>query len=86
MRSDHGPITLDFEVQEPFRKRPFRFERMWLTHDYCKRIAQSAWNVQIQGSRAFTLQQKIKNVRGMFSDWNKNVFGKVEKKLKEKQK
>ena len=32
LRLDHGSILLDFEMQQPFRKRPFRFERMWMTH------------------------------------------------------
>lgn len=32
VRSDHGPIILDLELQNPSRKRPFRFEHMWITH------------------------------------------------------
>ena len=27
LRSDHGSILLDFDLQQPFRRRPFRFER-----------------------------------------------------------
>ena len=42
LRSDHGSILLDFELQQPFRKRPFRFERMWLTHTECKEIVERA--------------------------------------------
>ena len=38
LRSDHGPIILDFEFQQHFRKRPFRFEKIWLTHDGCKTL------------------------------------------------
>ena len=53
LRSDHGPIILDFEFQQPFRKRPFKFERMWLAHDGCKALAQNAWSIYPQGSRAF---------------------------------
>ena len=26
IKSDHGPVILDFEHQTPFRNRPFRFE------------------------------------------------------------
>nr|POE69558.1 hypothetical protein CFP56_49333 [Quercus suber] len=42
VRSDHGPIILDLEVQIPFRKRPFQFECMWLTHVECKEMVQTA--------------------------------------------
>ena len=38
LRSDHGPIILDFEFQQHFRKRPFRFEKIWLNHDGCKTL------------------------------------------------
>lgn len=44
IRSDHGAIILDFDFKQPFRKGPFRFERMWLTHEDCKSVAQHAWN------------------------------------------
>ena len=66
LRSNHGPIILDFKVQQPFRKRPFRFEKMWLTHEGCKTLVQNAWSIYSQGSRAFQLHQNLKNVRKEF--------------------
>ncbi|KAK9985961.1 hypothetical protein SO802_030912 [Lithocarpus litseifolius] len=42
LQSNHGPILLDLEVQTPFRKRPFRFELMWLTHEDCKEMVHHA--------------------------------------------
>ena len=85
IRSDHGAIILDFDLKQPFRKRPFRFERMWLTHVDCKSVAQHAWNTRTQGSRAYILQQKIKNVWRQFINWNRDTFGRVDRELKEKQ-
>lgn len=40
IKLDHGPIILDFEYQTPFRKMPFRFERMWITHPTCREMVQ----------------------------------------------
>lgn len=37
--SDYGPIILEFELQQ-FRKRPFKFERMWLSYPTCKNVVQ----------------------------------------------
>nr|POE88634.1 upf0481 protein [Quercus suber] len=63
LRSDHGSILLEFELQHPFRRRPFRFERMWLNHTDCKEIVEKAWKTHSVGSRAFKLQQKLKSVK-----------------------
>lgn len=41
LSSDHGAINLDFERRHPFRRRLFRFEKMWLTHNDCKNRVQS---------------------------------------------
>lgn len=38
VRSNHGSILLDFELNQSFRRRPFRFERMWITHHSCKGV------------------------------------------------
>ena len=85
IRSDHGPFILDLEVQGPSRKRPFRFEQMWLTHPGCREMIQQAWDVQSHGSRAVRLRNKILNVRRIALKWNREVFGKVENCIKMKQ-
>lgn len=46
IRSDHGPILLDIQHQSPFRKRPFTFEYMWITHPDCKGMIDKAWDLQ----------------------------------------
>jgi len=38
VRLDHGPILLDFELNHSFMRKPFRFERMWITHPSCKGV------------------------------------------------
>ena len=49
---DHGPILLDLEVCCPFRKRPFRFEHMWITHPTCHDLIKNLWSFSSHGSRA----------------------------------
>ena len=85
VRSDHGPILLDCESFSPFRRRPFRFEKMWLSHPSCKSVVQKAWHNRVKGSRAFQLRHKLINVRDEFQVWNKEVFGKVENEIHMKQ-
>lgn len=81
IHSDHGPIILDFELHRPFRRRPFRFECMWTTHPTCENVVQQAWSIHTSGSRAYQLENKLSNVRKDFVQWNKQVFGKVEKEI-----
>lgn len=61
IRSDHGPVILDFDYQTPFRKRPFRFEHMWTTHPSCKDMVQQAWVFNSHGSRVEQLRKKTLN-------------------------
>nr|POF09760.1 hypothetical protein CFP56_21398 [Quercus suber] len=83
---DLGPITLDFDLQLPFRKRPFRFEQMWTTHPSCKNVVQQAWSSNTVGSRAYHLMHKVTMVRKDFIQWNREVFGKIDKEIQQKMK
>ena len=74
IHSDHGPILIDFEFTQAFRRRPFRFERMWLLHPTCKSVVQKAWHCYPTRSRALQLRNKLSNVRKEFTVWNKEVF------------
>ena len=85
VKFDHGPIILDLEFLTPFRKRPFRFELMWLTHTGCKEMAHCAWELFSTGSRANQLRNKHVNVKKMALEWNRNIFGKVEVEIRRKQ-
>ena len=51
----------------------------------CKNVAQVVWSTQANGSRAFKFQQKLKNISSKFTEWNRSVIGRVENKLKDKQ-
>lgn len=77
IRSDHGLLILDFVFQFPFpfRRGPFRFERMWTTHPSCKEVIQKVWNNKSYGTRAYQLQNKMSRIKKDFIQWNKEVFG-----------
>ena len=64
IRSNYGPIILDFEYLQPFKRRPFRFKRMWLCHPTCKSMVQQAWNSHTVGSRTFQLRHKLLSALG----------------------
>nr|POE55350.1 hypothetical protein CFP56_60122 [Quercus suber] len=84
IHSDHGPILLDLEVRGPYRIRPFRFEHMWISHSTCHDLIKQSWNLNLSGSRAAQLRNKLSNVRKNILEWNRRVFGRVETEIQEK--
>lgn len=85
VKSDHGPIILDIEFQTPFRKRPFRFELMLLTHAGCKDMVHQAWELHSTRSKANQMRNKLVNVKKLALEWNRTFFGKVEVDIRMKQ-
>ena len=84
IKSDHGPIVLNFDFQHSFHRRPFRFEYMWTSHPLCKDAVKQAWDYRSIRSRACQLRNKLSNVRKTFLIWNKEVFGRVEQDINHK--
>ena len=41
--SDHAPLVLDINNIPIYKRRPFRFEAMWLLHPRCKQVIQQEW-------------------------------------------
>ena len=59
VRSDHGPTILDFDQKQSFRRRPFKFKHMWMTHPSCSNVVQQAWSIHTVGSRASVEKQAV---------------------------
>ena len=80
---DYCLILLDNEGIKP-RIRPFRFEIMWLKYEVFKDLLRDWWqNMQFCLSFGFVLASKLKTLKGILKGWNKEVFGRVETKMKE---
>ena len=56
LRLYHGPVVLDLEMQQAFR-RPFSFEKMWLLRANCIEVAQHAWSLNSSGPEPIGLMQ-----------------------------
>ena len=85
--SDHCLLALyPIPVQRRRRdKALFRFESMWARDERCRDEVELAWSfVNPSGERSLT-QEKIKNCQHHLQWWSKNVFGNLNKQIKEKQ-
>ena len=81
--SDHFPIMLDSEGVRT-GPSPFCFELMWLKYEGFKETLKGWWqNLQYHGSFSFIISAKLKALKGLLKNWNREVFGKVEYQKKD---
>ena len=69
--SDHCPLLLSLDLPaQDFRPRPFRFEKMWLSHPSFPTVVHNAWeefeNVYTRAAILFT---------DRVTAWNRDTFG-----------
>ena len=77
-----SPLHIIFSGLAPHnRKKPFRFEEMWLSNPGCNETIEAVWHSSntIESSKGI-LQRLEKRGRDL-SWWNRNVFGNVQREL-----
>eukprot|EP00253_Pinus_taeda_P004484 PITA_04484 len=81
----HGPVQLEATFMGTPRNRPFRFENVWLSHPKFTRNIDKWWreDLNIQGTKMFMLQQKLKHIKSRLKVWNKKEFGNIFKAKRE---
>ena len=80
---DHFPIMLDNEGVRT-GPAPFSFELMWLKYEGFKEILKGWWQeLQYHRSFSFVISSKLKALKGLLKNWNREVFGKVEYQKKD---
>ncbi|XP_058103375.1 uncharacterized protein LOC131246929 [Magnolia sinica] len=72
--SDHSPILLRFKDNSANFPQPFRFQRIWTTHDDFKRVVREAWDAEVVAAPMFKVFIKMKHLKRKLKDWNKTVF------------
>ena len=76
--SDHFPILLDGAGVRR-GSTSFRFENMWLKEKDFKDLMRLWWEgLNFSGSASFILVEKMKALKFILRNWNKEVFGKIE--------
>lgn len=56
---------------------------MWTKHDDCSNLVKDVWKTKIYGCPMYILERKLQILKVRLKDWNKNVFGNVDSKVKE---
>ncbi|XP_028082885.1 uncharacterized protein LOC114284188 [Camellia sinensis] len=79
---DHCPIIL-MEDGRDWGPRPFRFINAWLLHLNFLPFVKQTWSeLMVEGWAGFKCLMKFKALKQALKQWNMEVFGKIEAKLK----
>jgi len=82
---NHWPLQLEASFVGTPKNGPFRFENAWLSHPNFTNNIVTWWReeLNIQGSKMYMLQQKLKHIKFHLKVWNKNEFGDIFKEKRE---
>ncbi|XP_026399197.1 uncharacterized protein LOC113295052 [Papaver somniferum] len=81
--SDHAPLLGGCASIPKPNNVPRNFQKMWLSHPNFLQVVDDCWAEPIVGDPAFQFLQKLKVLNKVLNEWNWNVFGNVQTKIKE---
>ena len=84
---DHKPILLctDSEFKRSYKKRrPFRFEAMWIKDNSCEGVIKESWGTSLASPSVWDFSSKISTCQENLKLWNRTTFGHVRNTLTKK--
>jgi hypothetical protein len=77
--SDHWSILLTINISGTPGRKPFRFEKFWLTHPDFQANIKLWWKEAAihTGTPMYRFQQRLKNLKQHLKSWNKSTFGNI---------
>ncbi|KAL4272993.1 hypothetical protein GQ457_13G006570 [Hibiscus cannabinus] len=83
--SDHCPSYLILKSDLVRLLRPFKFFNFWLDHPGFMKIVGDSWLLHVFGNHLHILFTKLKRLKPILKQFNKEVFGEISKKVQAKQ-
>ncbi|MCI16893.1 reverse transcriptase, partial [Trifolium medium] len=79
--SDHCALLLRHNVVD-WGPKPFRFKNHWLQNNEFKVLVEDSWrSQQLTGWMGFILKEKLKGLKGVIREWNKEAYGVLDSKI-----
>ncbi|XP_020262214.1 uncharacterized protein LOC109838161 [Asparagus officinalis] len=79
--SDHCPALISIYEEDRHGKKPFRFFKMWTKHSNYLPTVSSIWQKQVKGCKMYSVFLKLKNLREVLKDLNRNHFGNISEQV-----
>ena len=85
IKSDHKCLWVVCEPPRSRgqRRRPFRFEEMWISDSGCERTIMEAWRCDKPGTEMFQVSHKLRECKLKLGTWSRECFGNLGKKIAE---
>uniref|UniRef100_A0A2N9GYK3 Reverse transcriptase domain-containing protein n=1 Tax=Fagus sylvatica TaxID=28930 RepID=A0A2N9GYK3_FAGSY len=82
-KSDHKCLWLSClpPVVTRSKRRPFRFEEIWMTDGGCEETIMKAWEMSKPGTRMFKVWHKLKECKKQLGEWSRKSFGNIKKQI-----
>uniref|UniRef100_A0A7N2MLN4 Uncharacterized protein n=2 Tax=Quercus lobata TaxID=97700 RepID=A0A7N2MLN4_QUELO len=83
---DHRPLLLSLDGDSEYqrwRRKPFRFEAMWISDPECKEVVARAWDCTPNGTPMFVAAIKLKRCKKRLKSWSRVHFGNVKQQIKQ---
>ncbi|XP_018826667.2 uncharacterized protein LOC108995543 [Juglans regia] len=80
--SDHCPMVAQLNSIRRSGAWLFRFQRMWCTHENSLNVVREYWLQEVPCCPMIQMSIKLKKLKQVLKKWNREVFGKVESKIK----
>ncbi|GAA0186747.1 hypothetical protein LIER_34035 [Lithospermum erythrorhizon] len=79
--SDHAPLLINIQSNTGRTLSAFRFQNMWSKHKDFPSVVADAWNQDFYGDPFFTISSKLKALKLILKEWNRDIFGNVTTKV-----
>ncbi|KAK7255418.1 hypothetical protein RIF29_28827 [Crotalaria pallida] len=81
--SDRCPLLLNCDAKD-WVPKPCRTNNCWLEDHRFEQFVKTELNkISVQGWEAFILKEKLKLLKHVLKEWNKTVFGDLDKKIED---
>jgi hypothetical protein len=81
-QSDHHPLLLTADVATVRHAIPFKFYKSWTSHEDCRQLVLDTWAKNVRGVGMVRLQSKLYSLKNVFKQWNRSVFGDVDRQVR----
>lgn len=78
--SDHCPLALVIDDVWS-RKRPFKFEKLWLNKARIDELVPLSWCKNDRGSPMYYISRKLKRLEEDLRSWSKEIVGDIHEKV-----